>query len=63
MTTTTTANYGETLHEATEQLRARISPDGYPEGEREKAICDALNNTWTDGITVAAWVDLATARL
>jgi hypothetical protein len=62
-TITTPENYDATLDKARELLDARIARDGWPAGEREKAVTDALNNAWVEGITVAAWVDRAARTL
>lgn len=62
-TTTTAANYDETLTRAMDLLDERMGDDTHPAGEREKAISDALNNVWVEGMTVAVWVELAAKRL
>ena len=62
-TISTTANYDETLAEATSATLEQVSDAGFPEGERVKAVGDALNNVWVEGITVGEWVEQAVARV
>lgn len=62
-TITTEQNYDETLQEALALLDALVGRGGFPVGEREKAMADALNNTWGEGMTVSEWADEAGRRL
>lgn len=50
------------LATARDRIDSRIPQAGWPQGERAKAICDALNNIWRAGITLDEWVGAA-ARL
>lgn len=59
----TTENYDETLAEAYEILNARVPVEGWPEGEREKAMNDALDNVWGEGMTVEEWAAAAAVLL
>lgn len=60
---TTTLRYDDDYDPAAAALDRRVSRDGWPEGEREKALADALNNEWTEGLSVGQWVDRAARRL
>lgn len=58
--TTHEQNYDETLAAAREVLGTMLfRRAGWPEGEREKALDDALNNTWHEGLTVVEWANAA----
>lgn len=63
MNTTTEQTYDRDLMAARELLDARIPEAGFPEGERDKAIADALNNTWSEGMTVEEWACAAAQML
>ncbi len=54
--------YDVALTEAVNLLDGRC-PLLWMEGEREKAMNDALNNAWYEGITVQEWVDAAARQL
>jgi hypothetical protein len=60
---TTEETYHTDLTAAREMIEARVQVDGWPEGERETAIGDALNNAWVEGMTLTEWVDAAAVRI
>jgi hypothetical protein len=60
---TTEETYDEDLAAAREELDEMTPEDGWPEGEREKAMEDALANSWSEGMTVGEWAEVARALL
>lgn len=56
---TTEQTYANDLDDARAMMATRIPQAGFPEGEREKVISDALNNTWVEGMALDEWVDAA----
>jgi hypothetical protein len=63
MSTTTEQTYDSDLQAARSLLEEQVPAAGWPEGEREKAMNDALNNEWNEGMTLEEWVDAAARRL